>query len=205
MLGYFLFGAGFAFTAAVQPGPLQAFLLARTADRGVRATLPAAFAPLISDGPIALAVLLTLKTLPQRASGVLQILGGLLLIYLAYTSFIGWRTEGQTPEDGKGKPHTLLQAVAINLLNPNPYLGWSLVLGPKIIDAWSRSAAKSAALICGFYGTMVIMLALTIVLFGTARRMGPRGKSALILVSAFLLAVLGIIQLSSGISNLRAL
>ena len=47
-----------AFAAAIQPGPLQAFLLARVAAAGWKRTLPAVLAPLLSDIPIAtLAVL----------------------------------------------------------------------------------------------------------------------------------------------------
>lgn len=54
-------GSGLAFAAAVQPGPLQAFLVSRVVARGWRHTLPACIAPLLSDGPIAL-----LLTQPPR-------------------------------------------------------------------------------------------------------------------------------------------
>jgi len=57
---HLLLGAGLAFAAVVQPGPLQAFLLARAAAHGWRRTLPAALSPVVSDGPIALLVILVL-------------------------------------------------------------------------------------------------------------------------------------------------
>ena len=44
MFELMLIGGGFAFAAAVQPGPLQAFLLARVAADGWKRTLPAALA-----------------------------------------------------------------------------------------------------------------------------------------------------------------
>ncbi len=100
-------------------------------------------------------------------------------------------------------PHTLGQAVAVNILNPNPYLGWSLVLGPRVLSAWKRNAGESVALIAGFYGTMIVMLALTIVLFGSAKFLGARGRRHLMLISAILLAALGIMQLPPGIAGLR--
>ena len=56
---------GFAFAAALQPGPLQAYLLASVAQRGWKRTLPAALSPLLSDGPIILVVLLVLTRLPD--------------------------------------------------------------------------------------------------------------------------------------------
>jgi len=49
MVEYIIIAAGFAFAAAAQPGPLQAFLLSRVVSAGWKQTLPAAFAPLISD------------------------------------------------------------------------------------------------------------------------------------------------------------
>ena len=83
MFEYFLIGGGFAFAAAIQPGPLQAFLLSSVAQRGWKRTLPAAFSPLLSDGPIALIVLLVINRLPDVMRRILQIAGGFLLLYLA--------------------------------------------------------------------------------------------------------------------------
>ncbi len=71
MIESLLLGGGFAFAAAVQPGPLQAFLLARVTERGPASVLPAAFSPLLSDGPIAvLALLLLGSPLNGRIPGV---------------------------------------------------------------------------------------------------------------------------------------
>lgn len=196
MLEYVLIGGGFAFAAAVQPGPLQAFLLARVAERGWQRTLPAALSPLLSDGPIALLVLLVLNRLPATMGRVLQAAGGVLLLYLAVASVRQWRRQaGQGVEGDHAAPRTLLQAALVNLLNPNPYLGWSLVLGPTAIKAWRQAPANAVALVGAFYATMVVTLALTILLFGTARFLGPRGRRVLVLVSAATLAAIGIYQL----------
>jgi hypothetical protein len=46
---------------------------------------------------------------------------------------------------------------------------------------------------------MVIMLAATILLFGTTSFLGPRGRRALILVSAITLALLGLYRLVTGL------
>jgi threonine/homoserine/homoserine lactone efflux protein len=200
MLEYFLIGGGFAFAAAIQPGPLQAFLLSSVAQRGWKRTLPAAFSPLLSDGPIALLVLLVLNRLPDAMGRILQAAGGILLLYLAWAGYRQWRQLTVTdPEQTGPAPRTLLQAAGINLLNPNPYLGWSLVLGPAFLDAWHQGPANAAVLIIAFYATMVIMLAATILLFGTTSFLGPRGRHALILVSAITLAVLGMYRLTASL------
>ena len=202
MIENVLFGIGFAFAAAVQPGPLQAFLLAKVADGGVKATLPASLSPLLSDGPIAVMVLLVLGTLPQNMNRILQAAGGFLLMYLAWAALRQWRNGAEERRGGTtSAPRTLMQAVAVNVLNPNPYLGWSLVLGPRALRAWHERPGNAVALIGGFYATMVVMLALTILLFGSARFLGARGRRALVLLSGITLATLGILQLVSSLSG----
>jgi threonine/homoserine/homoserine lactone efflux protein len=94
---------------------------------------------------------------------------------------------------------TLIQAVTVNLLNPNPYLGWSLVLGPAVLRAWGQNPVNSVVLIITFYAVMISALAGTIFLFGTTRFLGARGRRTLILASAVALALLGIYQLLTGL------
>jgi threonine/homoserine/homoserine lactone efflux protein len=200
MLEYIFIGSGFAFAAAIQPGPLQAFLLSSVARNGWKRTLPASFAPLISDGPIALLVLLVLNRIPETMSSALQAAGGVFLIYLAWASYRQWKQQTtMSPETNESAPRTLFQAAAVNILNPNPYLGWSLVLGPAFLTAWRESPANALVLIIAFYATMVIALACTILLFGMTRILGPGGRRVLILISAATLAVLGVYQLAASL------
>jgi threonine/homoserine/homoserine lactone efflux protein len=200
MLEYILIGSGLAFSAAIQPGPLQAFLLSSVAKRGWTRTLPAAFAPLLSDGPIALLVMLVLNRVPQTAGRFLQAAGGILLLYLAWASYRQWRQQaGSTPVEDGSVPSTLLQAAAVNVLNPSPYLAWSLVLGPTLLKAWHESPGNAVAFILAFYITMVTIMAGIIVLLGTTRFLGPRARRTLVLVSAIALAILGLYQLTSSL------
>jgi threonine/homoserine/homoserine lactone efflux protein len=204
MLQYILLGGGLAFAAAIQPGPLQAFLLSRVAVAGWKRTLPACLSPLLSDGPIALLALLVLGQLPAAFQQVLRATGGVLLLYLAWVAFRQWRNPGQAGSHGSA-PRTLLQATLVNVLNPNPYLGWTFVLGPSVVNAWRQHPANAVALLAAFYGTMVGMLALFIILAGTARFLGPRGRRALVGLSALVLAGLGAYLLIAGASNLGGL
>jgi threonine/homoserine/homoserine lactone efflux protein len=204
VLEYLFLGGGFAFAAAIQPGPLQAFLLSSVAQKGWKHTLPASLSPLLSDGPIALLVLLALNRVPETMGRVLQAAGGVFLLYLAWASYRHWKQSTTTNPDQDGSiPRTLVQAATINLLNPNPYLGWSLVLGPAMLTAWHASPANAVALIIAFYATMVIVLACTIFLLGTTGFLGPRGRRTLVLISAVTLAVLGVYRLAASL--LRAL
>jgi threonine/homoserine/homoserine lactone efflux protein len=186
-----LLGSGFGFAAAVQPGPLQAFLLSRVMAHGCRRTLPAAFAPLLSDAPIALLMLFVLRTLPLWAQRGLRIGGGLYLLVLAWSAFREVRTSGEEAEPKTGAPRTLSRSVAINLLNPNPYLGWAFVLGPAALSAWQVSAWRVTALVGAFYSTMTITLAAFIAVCGTTRLLPPHTQKTLMALSATALALLG--------------
>ncbi len=198
-----MIGVGFSFAAAVQPGPLQAFLLSTTTAHGWKRTLPAAFSPLLSDGPIAVLTLFVLNQVPHGFERVVQGAGGVLLLYLAALAFADWRKRREHAEEhASSVPRTLLQATGVNLLNPNPYLGWSLVLGPLFLRAWRAAPINGVALLVAFYGTMVASLAAIIVMFGTIRSLGPRVVRVLLLVSAITLTGLGVYQLTAGIAGL---
>ena len=196
MLEYLLLGGGFGFAAAVQPGPLQAFLLARAASDGWRRTLPAALAPVLSDGPIAALVLLVIGRLPATGQQALRVSGGLLLLYLAWAAYREARTPSGTATSAHvSPPRTLLQATTVNLLNPNPYLSWSLILGPLLLQAWQAAPAHGIALLVSFYVTMIASTAVILLPFAGARALGPRVGRAMLGVSAAALAAFGVYQL----------
>ena len=88
---YLLQGIGFGLAAAAQPGPFQAYLLSQTMQNGWRRTLPAACAPLISDGPIILLVLWVLSRVPAWLQRGLHLAGGLFILYLAWGAWRAWR------------------------------------------------------------------------------------------------------------------
>jgi threonine/homoserine/homoserine lactone efflux protein len=203
LLHYLILGITFAFAAAVQPGPLQTYLISQSLSKGYRHTLPAAFSPLISDGPIIVLVLLVLSTLPRWLVNVLQLTGGFFLLYLAISAWKTWRDyDAKKVLQVQSGQQTLLKATVVNLLNPNPYLGWSLVMGPLLLKGWQETPVNGITLLVGFYATLVISMAGMIVLFSTARNLGPRVSRVLIGISAIALACFGFYELWSGIAAL---
>lgn len=192
MVNNILIGISYALSAGLQPGPLQAFFLAKVAENGWRRTLPAAFAPLISDGPIAVVSILLLNILSETFRNLLQLAGGFLLLYFAWVAFKNWR-EDQVVEigDPESPPKTIFQAALINLLNPNPYLGWSLVMGPAVLAAWDISPGTAVTLLLAFYITMIGTSMMMIFLMGRALLLGPGARKVMNLISTILLVGLG--------------
>ena len=190
----------FGFAAAAQPGPLSIYLISRTLQQGWKRTFPAIFAPVISDGPVAVLCLLILGNLPQTFLQYIQILGGLFILYLAFRAAMSWkrRSESAAVKEGSGG-RTLFDAIIVNILNPNAYLGWSLVIGPLFIKGWKVSPFTGISLLAGFYITMFLLTALIIFLFDKARDKGPKLQHLLLGLSALFLALFGLYQLATGI------
>jgi threonine/homoserine/homoserine lactone efflux protein len=202
MLKHIVIGGSLAFAAVVQPGPFQAYLLSRVTAFGWRRTLPASFAPLLSDGPIAVLALLVLGQLSTATQSALRLAGGVLLIYLARGAFQQWRRRNPNTSSSRRRvPRTLYEAALVNVMNPNPYLGWSLVLGPIVVTSWNEAPSSGVAVVVAFYATMVTMLAFQICLLGSARFLGPRIQQILQLISSLMLAVLGIYQIVKGVQH----
>jgi threonine/homoserine/homoserine lactone efflux protein len=204
MLGYLLLGITYAFAAAVQPGPLMAYVVSQAVSSGWRHTLPAAFAPLLSDGPIIVLVLLLLSRIPPWFVKFLHFAGAIFLFYLAVGAFRAWRRfEENEATEPRATQRTLLKAAFVNILNPNPYLGWSLVMGPLFLRGYRESPLHGIALLVGFYGMIIVSLAGIIILFACARRLGPRVSRYMLGASVAGLAAFGVYQVWLGVSALR--
>jgi threonine/homoserine/homoserine lactone efflux protein len=201
LVAYVVLGAGLGFGASIQPGPFQAFLLSRTIAAGWRRTLPICFAPLLSDGPIAALALLVVGQVPPAAQHALRACGGLLLLYLAINAV---RHAGQPVSGAAGKatPRSIVEAAFINLLNPNPYIAWALVMGPAVVSAWHHHRGYAAAFLAVFYATMFTANAGIVLLAGTARYLDARNQRRLAVASALLLGGLGIVLLVMGVRGL---
>jgi threonine/homoserine/homoserine lactone efflux protein len=199
MMYYLLLGTTYAFAAAVQPGPFQSYLISQTLSKGWRRTLPAAFAPLLSDGPIIVLVVILLSRIPGWFINVLQCAGGVFLLYLAVNALKAWKNYNmETIIHSSSSRQSVMQAAVVNFLNPGPYLGWSLVMGPLLLKGWRETPVNGIALLAGFYISMIVSLMGIILLFAFAKTLGPRVTRALIGVSTIALACFGIYQLWFG-------
>jgi threonine/homoserine/homoserine lactone efflux protein len=207
MIAYFLRGLVLGGAAAAQPGPLQAFLLSLVSRNGWRQTLPAAFAPLISDGPILIIVLVVLARLPAWLVSALQIGGGIFLLYLAWGAWQTFRNAQATAgiEEYRDPTQTsILKAAMMNLLSPAPYLFWATIAGPILLEGWRLSPTFGLSFLLGFYSSLIGGLMVFIAVFGAAGGMNPRINRALGAVSALALLGFGLYQLANGLGGVGA-
>jgi threonine/homoserine/homoserine lactone efflux protein len=200
MIAYLIQGIGLGFAGAVQPGPFQAYAIAETLKNGWRRSVWISLAPLISDGPIILLVLLVLSRVPPSLQRSLHIVSGLFLLWLAWGAFSNWRVARQRqaiPQDPGGT--TMIKAVVMNLISPGPYIYWSLVAGPLFLEAFRSAPHRGIGFLLGFYGTLVGTFGLIIMVFGKARDLGPKVTRALLGASAAALAGFALFQLWRGL------
>lgn len=189
----------------MQPGPLSTYLVAQAVTHGWRRTLPAALSPLLSDGPVAALSLLALSRVPPALVQWLRILGGIFVLSLAVAAWRAWRrfTPAAAAAGGSAR-RGVLKAALVNLLNPGPWLGWTLVLGPLVLKGWAESPTRGLAVVFGFYLAMVASLSAIILAAHGAGRVGPGVNRALVGASAAALTGFGAWQLWLGVGALAS-
>ena len=206
MIYFLISGITLGFSAAFTPGPFQPFLLNQTSTFGWKKTIPSAFAPLISDGPIIILMVFLLSQAPAWFLNGLFIAGGLFILYLAWGAFKAYRDYEEAAAGGRDLSQTtakrLGQAALINALGPGPWIFWSLIAGPIFLEGWRESQINGMSFMLGFYGTLIGGNLFFIALFASAQRFGSRLNRALIGFSALALLGLGLVQLTRGIQNI---
>lgn len=199
-MALFLQGLTLGFSAAAQPGPFQAYLLAQSLRNGASRTLPVALVPLVSDPPMIAVVLAVLAQVPAGFLRVLHVAGGAIVLWLGAGTLRAARaTRPPEAQGGPGTPRGFWRAVLVNLTNPNAWIGWSVVMGPIVSAAWRGSPPRALAFVAGFYLFLVGGNALLVLLAARARRLGPRFAQGLGVASGLALVAFGLWQVGRGV------
>jgi len=196
----FLKGLALGFSAAAQPGPFQAYLLAQSLRNGAPRTLPVVLVPLVSDPPVIAAVLAVLAQVPAGFLRVLQIAGGAVVLWLG-AGALRAAARPPAPDPAHAPPRGFLRAVFVNLTNPNAWIFWSLVGGPILAEAWRAAPARAAVFLAGFYLLLVGGNAALVILAGQASRLGPGFARGLGAASGLALVAFGLWQVGRGVAG----
>lgn len=199
MTASLLQGAVLGLSAAMLPGPFQAFLVSESVRRGWRRTLPVALAPLLSDGPVLVLVFLVVSRFPPSLVEGMRVAGGVFVGYLAYGALRALSAGTLADESGYGG---VVKGAITNLLNPNPWLFWGLVGAPIVIAAWHAAPQHALAFMIAFYGVMVGATGVLIVVFGSAARLGAGLRRVLTMASVAALVGFALYQVVVGLGRL---
>ena len=199
-MALFLKGLALGFSAAAQPGPFQAYLLAQSLRNGAPRTLPVVLVPLVSDPPVIAAVLAVLAQVPAGFLRVLQIAGGAVVLWLG-AGALRAAARPPAPDPAHAPPRGFVRAVFVNFTNPNAWIFWSLVGGPILAEAWRGAPSRALAFLSGFYLLLLGGNAAIVLGFGAAGRLGPRAARTLGLLSGAALLAFGFWQVGRGLSG----
>lgn len=160
-----MLGAGvtLGLSAGFSPGPLLALVVSQTVRHGFREGAKVACAPLVTDFPIIFLSVLILSRLSAYRGilGLVSVLGGMFLVYLAYENM---KTTGMEVV-GEEEPRSLLKGAVVNAINPHPYVFWMTVGGPLILRGASESLFYPFLFVGSFLGCLVgskMMLAIAV-------------------------------------------
>lgn len=196
--------AQFGLSAGTNFGPLHTLLINVTLAQGWRYGLIIVFLPLLTDIPIILLMLFVLSALPPAAIPLLNILGGLAVFAIAYTTFRGLQNPAPVTT-GASKTvtrDTLLKGMTVNFLNPGPYIYWGTITGPLFLEAMRQSVLTGASFLLAFYGTFLGLMAIFVFIFNRLRDVDPRLTRALSYLSLVILGILGTNLIIQGINGL---
>ncbi len=226
MVSYLIQGAALGFAAAAAPGAYQSYLITKTLHAGWRQAIVIALAPLISDPPIVLAVLLLLDQISDRWIDIISLFGGIFIFYMAWGIWQSLRkpeTPGRQTQTSDGRTNfhysapqsdnapagslaaqrwrILKRAVLMNMLSPGLYTFWIFVLGPLFLEGFAVSPFQGGAFLLGFYGVFISSLSALVLLFHQARRLGPRIVHALTVISLLILTLMGFLLILDSLSG----
>jgi len=200
---YFLTqGIIFGLYASILPGPMQAFLLSQIIRSGWKRTLPLAFIPLGSDGPVMISLFFLLSQFPLWLTHVLRIIGGFFILFLAWDAYRSTKKTQEVTVTQLGQANqgaTFLKGVTMNLLNPNVYIFWATIGVPTILTGWQTSPVHGIAFGLGFYLTMIPVTMVWIRLMGTVGYLKPAMQTKLSWLIIGLLIIVGLSMIFTGV------
>jgi len=188
VIAFLSVGVALGLYAGFSPGPLLTLVISQTIKHGPKEGVKVAVAPIITDFPIILVSTLLLARLSNYESvlGVVSILGGIFLVYLAYVSM---RTKGVKVNIDEEVPYSFMKGAIVNALNPHPYVFWVTIGAPIIIKSLAESYIAPVLFVGSFFGCLIGSKVLLVVIAGKSRHF-LTGRSYL-----YIMRALGIVLL----------
>ena len=187
----------------LKPGPLNTLVITETLQHDWKAGTKVALSPLITDAPI-ITISALLWSQATSLSGVESIL------YIAGAAFLTWLgidgLRSTSPNfddiDQNQAEHSLRRGVITNLLNPNPWMFWTLAGAPFMVAAWNQSPWMPFAYVIPFLSMLIGVKVLFAVTFHRSKQwMSDGGLLWSIRISSLALLALAALFALQGFST----
>lgn len=199
MLSLISRGISLGFLAGASPGPFQSYLIGITLAQGWRKSLIVILTPLLTDGPIIILAVVVLKQIPPGFISIIQLIGGLYLLRLAYNGWRRFRAGTALQPDASTERRTLSQGLIMNWLSPGPYIFWATINGPLLVQALEESVWHGVAFMVAFYGTFLILLAAYVFVFDRIRTLDARVTNAIFLLTLVVMVGFALSLIGQGL------
>jgi len=149
----------------IKPGPLNTLVITETLQHDWRAGTKVALSPLITDAPI-ITISAWMWLQATSLSGVEATLYLAGAIFLTWLGIDGMRSASPTFDnlDQPQEEHSLRRGIITNLLNPNPWMFWTLAGAPFMVAAWNQSPWMPFAFVIPFLAVLIgikVLIAVT--------------------------------------------
>lgn len=197
----------FGIAAGTGIGPLHTLLMNVTLTYGWRLGIFIVLSPLMTDIPIILLMVGLLSQLPPIFAPLLNIIGAFAVFFIAYRTFKELSTP-KTIQSNESQPLSrtvLLRGMAMNFLNPAPYIFWGTITGPLLRQALESSVLTGILFLLAFYSSFLGLMAGFMVVFDRVRSLNPKVIQTLSLFSVGMMVILGTSLLLQGVNGLSEL
>lgn len=214
-------GFGYGFLAGVTIGPFLGYIINIVLTRGWRRCLVLVTIPPVVDTPIIILMVFLLGALPEYVLDLMSVLGGSFVLWLGWST---WkdnqaarkqlkRQESMSIHDtgryvvyetvGISMGMIYLRGMLVNALNPAPYLFWSTVSGPILLDGIrDGGAAYAAAFLISYYSMFLSLVAVLMIVVERIGSLDERMNRYLMPVTIVLMIVLGLGLVGAGLFDL---
>jgi threonine/homoserine/homoserine lactone efflux protein len=212
-------GLGYGFLAGVTIGPFLGYVINIVLTRGWRRSVSLMTVPVVVDTPIIILMVFLLGALPEFALDILSIIGGSFVLWLGWSTWKDNQRARQEIEESApptpDKRHTVhetigvsfgmvyLRGMLVNALNPAPYLFWSTVSGPILLDGIRDGGSPYAlAFLIGYYTVFLLLILTLMIVVERIGALDDRMNRYLLPITIVLMIVLGIGLVGAGLFDL---
>jgi threonine/homoserine/homoserine lactone efflux protein len=207
-----LIAATLGLLAGLAPGPYTTMVAATGLERGFRAAVPIALAPLVTDVPPMVVATFVVRTLNWPALTLLGLAGGVLIAMVGVRFLRAHSIPGMPPTAGE-RPSGARQSVRLahvltaNLLNPAPWVFWFVLAGPLLLVQLRAGWLRGAAFVVVLFGVNILSASSLAWLASHGRRaMAPVNQRRVLVAVGITLACAGVFMVWQALEgNFQAL
>ena len=188
----------------LKPGPLNTLVISETLQHDWKAGMKVSLSPLITDAPI-ITLSAFMWSQATSLSGVEAILYFAGAMFLTWLGIDGLRSTAPDFSDIEktDAEHSLRRGIITNLLNPNPWMFWTLAGAPFMVAAWNQSPWMPFAFVIPFLAVLIGVKILIAITFDHSKQwMSDGGLLWAIRLSSFALVLLAGLFAMQGYANI---